>query len=105
MGYSNGGNGSWYFAEKHSDLFTAAIPMASAYPIKKKISIPLYVIHGAKDELFKVDDTRKWVNTSKEAGSDIILSINENLSHFEACAYVEELRKGGEWLQELWNDK
>lgn len=35
-GYSNGGNGNWYFAQQHPELFSAAIPMASAYPINQK---------------------------------------------------------------------
>lgn len=105
MGYSNGGNGSWFFAEKYPELFSAAIPMASSYPIHKKIDVPLYVIHGAKDELFKVSKTKQWVAKTKTEGSNVTLIINEGLSHFQGCAYDNDLKNAGEWLQQIWNKK
>ncbi|WP_289644247.1 prolyl oligopeptidase family serine peptidase [Maribacter aestuarii] len=105
MGYSNGGNGSWYFAEHHPETFSAAIPMASSYAITEKIGIPLYVIHGERDELFSVTKTSEWVRKSKEAGSDITFVKNESLSHFQGCSYVGELKRAHEWLQNLWKDK
>lgn len=101
-GYSNGGNGSWYFAEKYPELFSAAIPMASAYPIHKKIDIPLYVIHGRKDELFQISQTEKWVKKTTEKGTDVTFVVNEKLSHFQGCAYTEMLSQAGQWLQNLW---
>lgn len=103
-GYSNGGNGSWYFAQHHPKLFSAAIPMVSAYPINQKIEIPLYIIHGAKDELFELATTKKWVGKTKEAGTDLILVVNDQLSHFEGCAYISDLKNAGEWLKALWVD-
>lgn len=102
MGYSNGGNGSWYFAEHFPELISAAIPMASSYAINKKVEVPLYAIHGAKDELFPVKRTTQYVNQTKNAGSDVTLSINERLSHFQGCAYVDELKRAAEWLKKLW---
>lgn len=105
LGYSNGGNGSWYFAQKYPDLFSAAIPMASAYPINKKINIPLYVIHGKKDELFQVSETEKWINKTKAKGTDVTFVVDEKLSHFQACAYSDLLMKAGDWLQNIWKEK
>ncbi len=105
MGYSNGGNGSWYLAEHHPELFSAAIPMASAYPIDQKIEIPLYVIHGAKDELFEMAKTRTWVEKTENSGTDLIFAPNRTLSHFQGCAYVDDLKKAGVWLQTLWNEQ
>ena len=105
MGYSNGGNGSWFFAENYPKLFSAAIPMASSYAINKKIDLPLYVIHGAKDELFVVSKTKQWVEKSKSEGSDITFIINEQLSHFQGCAYSNDLKNAGEWLQKIWKKK
>ena len=103
MGYSNGGNGSWFFAENHAALFSAAIPMASAYAINKKIDIPLYVIHGKKDSLFTVSRTEKWVCKTKEKGTDITFVIDEKLAHFQACAYVTQLKEAAKWLEQIWN--
>ncbi|MBQ4913772.1 dienelactone hydrolase family protein [Maribacter sp. MMG018] len=105
MGYSNGGNGSWFFAEHYPELFSAAIPMASSYPVKTKISIPVYAIHGAKDELFLASKTENYINSGIEKGSNITFIKNERLSHFEACAYSEELKKSTKWLQNIWNIK
>lgn len=105
MGYSRGGNGSWYLAEHHPELFSAAIPMASAYPINKKIEIPLYVIHGAKDELFEIVKSRTWVEKTENSGTDLIFVPNETLSHFQGCSYIDDLKKAGVWLQKLWNQQ
>ena len=104
MGFSNGGNGSWYFAEKYPELFSAAIPMASAYPLSTKIAVPVYVIHGKKDELFDVSRTEKWVTKTKEKGSEIIFVIDGELTHYQACAYIELLKDAGEWLQNKWKE-
>jgi len=102
-GYSNGGIGSWYFADKHPELFSAAIPLAGVYYIAKKINLPMYVIHGEKDELFKLEKTASFVALAKEHGSDIIFVVNPNLSHHMACAYKEELTKASNWLlKEVW---
>lgn len=109
-GYSDGGNGSWFYADYYSDLFSAAIPMASSYnPAKSngdvlKINIPLYVIHGGDDELFPVAQTEEWVNQSIEAGSDITFVIADGLTHFEPCEYIDYLKDASVWLQtDVWN--
>ncbi len=103
-GYSNGGNGSWFFAEHYPELFSAAIPMASAYKAEGKIKIPLYVVHGGKDELFPLSRTQQWIDLAKKEGSDITLVVNNGLSHFEGCAYTEELKKASQWLNKIWEN-
>ena len=105
VGYSNGGNGSWYYAQHYPELFSAAIPMASAYPVNQKIEIPLYVIHGANDELFRLDRTKKYIDRTKHQGTELIWVVNDKLSHFEGCAYIANLKNAGEWLNELWKKK
>lgn len=98
-GYSNGGNGAWYFADKHSDKITTAIPMASAYAIDTKINIPLYVIHGENDELFNIERTHNWVKSAQEAGSDIVFKPVLKYSHYMACDYVAALKEAVSWLE------
>jgi len=97
-GFSNGGNGSWHFADRYPNLFSAAIPIASGYPVDSKIEIPTYVIHGAKDELFPVEKMKAQVDLLKKAGTKIELNINPNYTHYMACDYVEELKTGIEWV-------
>jgi len=96
-GYSNGGNGSWYYAEHHANLFNAAIPMASSYQVKGSVKPPIYLIHGAKDDLFPIATTLDFAKEAQAAGTDITIKTNEHLSHFEACAYVEDLKAGVAW--------
>ncbi|HIP48742.1 MAG TPA: hypothetical protein EYG92_07240 [Lutibacter sp.] len=98
-GYSNGGIGSWFFADKYPKLFTAAIPIAGVYYAENKINIPMYVIHGEKDELFKIQKIVSFVEIAKNNGSDIKLVVNTELSHHMACSYVHELKKATNWLK------
>jgi predicted peptidase len=104
VGYSNGGNGSWFFAETHPELFSAGIPMASSYNTinstgeARRIDTPLYVIHGENDELFPLSDTENWVEKSIEAGSTIELAIAPDLTHNDPCNYVDYLQDAVEWL-------
>ncbi len=103
-GYSDGGNGSWFYSEYYPNLISAAIPMATSYPTERngaviKIDVPLYVIHGSEDDLFPLDLTQGYVDTSIAAGSDITFVVADGLIHNDPCAYVDELKKAIEWLE------
>jgi len=110
MGYSDGGNGAWFFAQYYSSLFSAAIPMASSYDTTNSsgnilaISVPLYVIHGSNDDLFPIATTETFVNESIAAGSDIQFVIADGLEHFNSCVYVPYLEDAADWLvNTVWN--
>lgn len=79
-GYSNGGIGSWFLADKYPELFSAAIPIAGYYR-PTKLKIPMYVIHGKTDELFKVGEVENAVKLSQKKGSKIDLKLMDNFSH------------------------
>jgi len=98
IGYSNGGIGSWHFANKYPELFAAAIPMAGYYR-PAKLEIPTFVIHGRKDELFKVEEVEEVINLSMKNGSKIYLELVEDYSHYMGCDYVEVLQKIGLQIQ------
>lgn len=108
-GYSDGGNGSWFYSQYFPSLFSAAIPMATSYNTAKsdgsieKINIPLYVIHGADDQLFPLATTQEYVNASIAAGSNIQFVVAANLNHYQPCDYVSYLRDAASWLATLWN--
>ncbi|MGI9553151.1 MAG: prolyl oligopeptidase family serine peptidase, partial [Aurantibacter sp.] len=106
FGYSDGGFGSWFFADTHPELFSAAIAMAQAYGlittdggIIKKTEIPLYVIHGEVDELFPFTNTETLVAQSRDAGSEIILVEAIGLGHNQACSYLPYVKDAMEWLK------
>lgn len=110
MGYSDGGNGSWFFAQYYSSLFSAAIPMATSYStvnssgILNPIPIPLYVIHGSDDELFPLEVTESLIEESLSVGSDIEFKVADGLGHFQACDYLSYLQEAVVWLEtEVWD--
>ncbi|MCK0108542.1 prolyl oligopeptidase family serine peptidase [Flavobacteriaceae bacterium S0825] len=109
-GYSNGGNGSWFYADYYPELFSAAIPMASSYdPARSSgevlpIEVPMYVIHGEDDELFPIAETEAFVNESIDAGSSIEFVVATGLSHLDVCDYASYLADAATWVQtEIWN--
>jgi len=108
-GYSDGGNGSWFYAQYYENLISAAIPMATSYNTMNsagqvsKINVPLYVIHGSEDDLFPLDITKGFVDESIAAGSDITFVVADGLVHNEPCTYLDELKKAVVWLEtEVW---
>ena len=104
-GYSDGGNGSWFLSDAQPELFSAGIPMASAYGLSyeggilQKTEIPLYVIQGELDELFPFTNTESFVELSVGAGSDITLIKAIGLTHLVACDYLPYLKDAIEWLK------
>jgi predicted peptidase len=109
-GYSDGGNGSWFFAQFYSNLFSAAIPMATSFRAidnqgnVSKINIPMYVIHGSADTLFPVETTEGFVNESIAVGSDITFVVADGLVHVAACDYLPYFKDAVTWLEtEVWN--
>ena len=111
MGYSDGANGAWYYAQHYPELYSAAIPLASAYnPIRPnvntpvKIDIPMYVIHGSQDQLFPLSNTQGFVDTAVEAGTDLEFVVADGLDHFNSCDYVPYLQDAVTWLQNtVWD--
>lgn len=109
-GYSDGGNGSWFFSQFYSTLFSAAIPMATSYRVvdsqgnPAKINIPMYVIHGSADTLFPIETTEGFVDESIAAGSDITFVVADGLIHIAACDYLPYFKDAVTWLEtEVWN--
>jgi len=104
-GYSNGGIGSWDYAIRFPELFSAAIPMAGSYNnTDRKIQIPVYAIHGEMDDLFSLATVKDQVDASINSGSNIEWKVATGLSHFMACEYVSYLKEAGNWLEtEIWD--
>ena len=103
-GYSDGGNGAWYFSQYYPQEFSASIPMASSYnPVRRglpssKIDIPMYVIHGANDQLFTLPITQGYVDETINAGTDLKFVIANGLEHYNSCFYVPYLKDAATWL-------
>lgn len=110
MGYSDGGNGAWFFSQYYPNLFSAAIPMASSYATTSQSGVvhqfakPIYAIHGVEDELFPIETTQGYVDDSIAVGSDITFVAADGLSHFNSCDYVSYLQDAANWLENtVWD--
>ena len=110
IGYSSGGNGSWFYTETQPQIFSAGIAMASGYnPFRPDMSVrvlqnPMYVIHGDADDFFPIDTVQNWVNASRLAGSNIEFVVAPGLGHYQPCDYVPYLKEGVNWLiNDIWN--
>jgi len=108
-GFSNGGNGSWFFADFYPQFFSASIAVASSYDPERqdgsvpKMNIPLYVIHSDSDEVFPLAETQGFVNKEVNAGSDVVFVVAEGLSHFSPCDYVSYIQDAASWiLNDVW---
>jgi len=110
MGYSDGGNGSFFYAKYFPTLFSAAIPMATSFnPASTngtvdKITIPIYAIHGSDDQLFPINITQGYINQLIAAGTDIQFVTATGLDHYSPCDYVSYLQEAAQWLTTMvWN--
>ena len=107
VGYSLGAEGAWYYASKHPDLFTAAIPIAGSPPADYATmnwSVPMLAIHSKADEVFPFSVVSEAIATLERKGVDCIqLYPLENISHYESNKFVEPLTQGVTWVKEVWD--
>ena len=107
LGFSMGGSGTWYLAARHPDIFSAAIPIAAPAdaantPLIK--DVPLYVIHGEKDDVFPLDEVKKLYLKQKTEGADIQFMIVEKATHHELSRYIPPLQAAIPWIQRVWDE-
>lgn len=73
-GMSNGGIGTWIIGMHHADLFAGIAPMASGlddvlFPFVENLAhTPVYVIHGAEDQVMPVELSRDLVQEMTRRG-------------------------------------
>jgi hypothetical protein len=100
MGYSNGGIGTWYFARLYPEYFAAAVPMAFNETIPGQTPVPVYAIHGIKDETFEFPAVRAAVQAVIQQGSDVTFEAKYRGTHLAPCSYVPELTHAAHWLEQ-----
>jgi predicted peptidase len=108
LGYSLGGSGTWYMAARHPDLFSAAIPLSApadtaTTPVIEHV--PLYVIHGAQDELFPVREVKLLCEKQKSGGAEIELKIVMGASHYQLAQFIAPLKATIPWIRKIWEDR
>jgi len=102
-GYSMGGNGTWFLIDRHPNIFSACIPMASVPSGNLSGKVPTYIIHGNKDELFDYKNAENAYKILKDNGAKVKISIADNLSHYQGFRYVPFLRLAAKWIKDdIW---
>jgi predicted peptidase len=83
-GLSMGGYGTWDLAAKYPEMFAAAAPVCGGGEPEraaKMKDLPLWVFHGAKDEVVKIEESEKMVKAVEEAGGDVKLTVYPEAGH------------------------
>lgn len=107
-GMSNGGIGAWIIGMHHAPLFAAVAPMAGGiddvlFPFLSNLRhMPLYVIHGARDQIMPVWLSRNITNRLAELGIGYVYREHE-WSHPHAGGHFfprQELPALVEWFSQ-----
>ena len=86
-GLSMGGYGVWATGGEYPELFAALAPVCGAIyrPIYRNIShikdMPIWVFHGALDDVVLPENSNNMVNALKAAGSDVKYTIYPFANH------------------------
>ena len=91
-GHSMGGRGTWYLAYKHPERFAAIAPMSGGPLIEfwagRLKEMPVWVFHGAKDDLVPVSESETMVKALQTLGNrDVKLTVYPDRDHFILDTY------------------
>ncbi len=101
-GFSMGGTGTWFLAVKYPGKFSAAIPIAGRPDGNEEVEIPIYAIHGAKDEIVNVKPVKQAIKILRKNGTNAKLVMVTDLTHYQTSAYVDPLKATIYWLKRVW---
>jgi predicted peptidase len=102
-GYSMGGTGAWYWAEKFPERFSAVLPIASRPPASAVgWRLPVLAIHSRDDQVVAFDPAAARIAELQKAGMNAKLIALTGIAHYEAGRFREPLRQAVPWLQEVW---
>ena len=102
-GYSMGGAGSWHFAEKFPERFSAAIPVAGRPPASASgWRLPVLAIHSRDDQVAPFDPTEARIAELQKAGVNAKLIPLTGITHYETSRFRDALRRAIPWLREIW---
>jgi predicted peptidase len=99
-GLSMGGYGTWTLAATYPERFAAIVPICGGgnrMETRRLAQMPIWVFHGAKDNVVPIDKSQEMVDALKKAGSDVKFTIYPETGH---NAWVEAYNNPElyEWL-------
>lgn len=87
-GISMGGAGVWKLASAHPDRFAAIAPICGySYDPSQVLSLtktPVWVFHGAKDDVVPVVESERIVNMLRQNGGTVKFTVYPDAGHAEA---------------------
>src|SRR6266446_181686 len=102
-GFSMGGAGSWHFAEKFPERFSAAIPVAGRPPASASgWRLPVLAIHSRDDQVAPFDPTEARIAELQKAGINAKLIALTGITHYQTNRFRDALRQAVPWLREVW---
>ena len=102
-GFSMGGMGTWHFAGKYPDRFSAAVPVAGRPGTTAGAwRVPVFAVHSRGDTVVPIEATEKRIEELKRAGVNAELVVLEGPTHFQTGAHVDGVRRAVRWLREIW---
>jgi predicted peptidase len=103
-GYSMGGQGSWHFAEKFPERFSAAIPVSGTPPESASgWRLPVLAIHSHDDQVQPFAPTAARIAELEKAGVKAKLIPLNGITHYQMDRFQGALRQAVPWLREVWS--
>jgi predicted peptidase len=105
-GYSMGGAGTWYWADKYPERFSAAVPVSgrptsSAAPWR----VPVFAVHSRNDQTNPIGPTEQRIAELKKQGLNARIVVLTGIAHYETNRFVDGLRQAVPWIQQVWKTK
>lgn len=88
-GLSMGGHGAWHMAVRYPERFAAVAPICGGLPwfidLDRAVAVlkhmPLWVFHGAKDQVVLPEESQRMVKALRAAGGDVKFTLYRNAGH------------------------
>jgi predicted peptidase len=105
-GYSMGGQGTWYWADKYPDRFSAAVPVSGRpTPSAATWRVPVFAVHSRDDQVNPIGPTEQRIAELKKRGLNAQLVVLTGITHFETDRFVDGLRRAVPWIQQIWKTR
>ena len=105
-GFSMGGAGSWHFAQKFPERFSAAIPVAGRPPASAAgWRLPVLAIHSRDDQIAPIAPTEARMAELQKAGVNAKMITLTGITHYETSRFQGALRQAVPWLREVWSGR
>jgi predicted peptidase len=103
-GFSMGGAGTWYWAGKYPDRFSAAVPV-SGQPTSGPWRVPVFAVHSRNDQVVPIGPAEQRIAELKKQGLNAQIVVLTGIAHFETYRFVDGLRQAVPWIQQIWKTK